>query len=453
MKAPQVARTKPFVQEEDFIDALYKPHTVFGLVVGLAVLIYYAFVRDVDAIDEVANIKLGMLLTVAIFTIWCGVHLPDGLLVRPHPVVWRCVTALGITYLVALVFMLFQSVHTARKMVHFLDPALGTPLPERSYGDECAIYTPNHPSGSNFANVVATVSDEFIIAHVLGYWGKAVVLRSWRLVTFISIGFELVEITFQHALKNYVECWWDHIIIDIMICNAGGMWLGLWTCRWLEAKQYTWVKVKQIPTYKGRFMRVVRQFSPIAWTPYKWNIFSSFKLLGYFLFATVGILVFDNNAFFLKYILWIPPPHPINAIRLLLFLFLAIPGFRELYQFAKDPETRRLGTTAWTTICICAVELMIILKFSIRYNLFQDTPMPPHIKYPWIATLCLFALWASIYYPARKLLKRNTFLSLMTEALFLMIFVPLVFMFLAGCVDLQWGREWFERSLAEYGLH
>jgi phosphatidylserine synthase 2 len=30
----------------------------------------------------------------------------------------------------------------------------------------------------------------------------------------------------QHWMPNFAECWWDHIILDVLVCNALGIFLG-----------------------------------------------------------------------------------------------------------------------------------------------------------------------------------------------------------------------------------
>lgn len=47
-------------------------------------------------------------------------------------------------------------------------------------------------------------------------------LPSW----FISIAFELCELTFQHWLPNFNECWWDSWVLDVLVCNAIGIYTG-----------------------------------------------------------------------------------------------------------------------------------------------------------------------------------------------------------------------------------
>lgn len=55
-----------------------------------------------------------------------------------------------------------------------------------------------------------------------------------------SIGFELMEQTFQHWLANFNECWWDSWILDVCICNFGGLLAGMATVRYFGSKKYNW---------------------------------------------------------------------------------------------------------------------------------------------------------------------------------------------------------------------
>lgn len=53
--------------------------------------------------------------------------------------------------------------------------------------------------------------DEFVVAHALGWWGKALMLRDPWLAWLLSFMFEIVEYTLTHYLPNFNECWWDHV--------------------------------------------------------------------------------------------------------------------------------------------------------------------------------------------------------------------------------------------------
>ena len=60
-------------------------------------------------------------------------------------------------------------------MLQHLYSELGVELPERSYGDNCALFLPGRRV--NWGALRDTVFDEFVVAHTLGWWGKALVLR------------------------------------------------------------------------------------------------------------------------------------------------------------------------------------------------------------------------------------------------------------------------------------
>ena len=67
----------------------------------------------------------------------------DGPFVRPHPAFWRVVLGVNLLYELALVFLLFQDLNSARSMMTYLDPNLGRALPEKSYAENCALTPQN----------------------------------------------------------------------------------------------------------------------------------------------------------------------------------------------------------------------------------------------------------------------------------------------------------------------
>jgi phosphatidylserine synthase 2 len=93
-----------------------------------------------------------------------------------------------------------------------------------------------------------TLFDEFVIAHTLGWWGKAIMVRNLPLLWVLSIGFELMEVTFNHMLPNFNECWWDSIILDVLVCNWIGIWAGMRTVRYFDGKAYAWVGLSRQPS-------------------------------------------------------------------------------------------------------------------------------------------------------------------------------------------------------------
>ncbi|KYQ94384.1 phosphatidylserine synthase [Tieghemostelium lacteum] len=389
---------------EDPLNFLSKPHTIFALIVALIVTVYFAFQDEY----QINSTKVGLLGAISAFLLFSMLQMRDGLFVRPHPAFWRIVMGVGVLYLCALVFLLFHSASDARALMKLLDPRLGVPLPERSYADNCDLYTPDHPT-SKFANLMSTINDEFIWAHLFGWWGKTLLLRDSALCWVLSITFELLELTFQHYLPNFAECWWDHVILDILVCNALGIFLGLQTIKYLKMKQYNWGGQQPIsgagtqPSSQTSttsqnsniILRVAKQFTPYRFDEFHWEILSEWRRFVSVIMLTILISVIELNAFFLKTLLWIPPPNPLNIYRLLLWCLIGTPGLREYYQFATDKNTKRLGTMAWICIATIFVEVLICIKYGGAY--FWSIPFPLEVKYTWIFGTILFTI-ASVYY-------------------------------------------------------
>lgn len=198
---------RPFIGEEHFYSFLYEPHTVTALLATLAVVLYVAFLRPQD--NEQETTKLGLFAVVCVFLVYAVTQIRDSLMIRPHPAVWRLIHGLSIVYLLALVYILCQRVDNARATIRFFYPEI-QPLPPASntkvYAEDCRIRTPGHPGGE-YAIVRDTVWDRFMLAHLFGWWGKTVMVRSWTLAWILCIMWELLEYSFQHILVNFHECW------------------------------------------------------------------------------------------------------------------------------------------------------------------------------------------------------------------------------------------------------
>ena len=70
-----------------------------------------------------------------------------------------------------------QSVGDMRRYLSLLYPDLNQPLAEKEYAGDCRIYTPD--KDSKFQNVMDTIHDEFVLAHIIGHFFKALL---WRCV-------------------------------------------------------------------------------------------------------------------------------------------------------------------------------------------------------------------------------------------------------------------------------
>jgi len=85
----------------------------------------------------------GVYAAIAAFLMFSMIQFRDGPFIRPHPVFWRAVLGINLLYELALVFLLFQDLQTARQMLTYIDPNLGVPLPEKSYAEDCSLSVQN----------------------------------------------------------------------------------------------------------------------------------------------------------------------------------------------------------------------------------------------------------------------------------------------------------------------
>lgn len=65
------------------------------------------------------------------------------------------------------------------------------------------------------------------------------------------------------------------MFMDLLGANLLGMFLGRVTLWLLETKEYDWSGKKE--KKMGYVLLVLSQFTPISWSQYHWEVFSSFK--------------------------------------------------------------------------------------------------------------------------------------------------------------------------------
>lgn len=110
-----------------------------------------------------------------------------------HPLT-GAVLGLDILYFMTLAYLLWQDDTAARELVQYLDPSIDKPAPERSYGQDCE-FTLN--------NIYHGFFDLFALAHFVGWFGKAVILRDFWFCTVLSVMFEIVEMSLSHQIQNF----------------------------------------------------------------------------------------------------------------------------------------------------------------------------------------------------------------------------------------------------------
>lgn len=78
----------------------------------------------------------------------------------------------------------------------------------------------------------------------------------------VNTSFVGLQLTFRHMLPNFNECWWDSIILDILICNWFGNTsvLPLWVVFFLYILMVGVDNVSVL--YVSKFILLVRTLEP-----------------------------------------------------------------------------------------------------------------------------------------------------------------------------------------------
>ncbi|KAF8182289.1 phosphatidyl serine synthase-domain-containing protein [Pholiota molesta] len=348
-------RITPFQEKHDTtVEFFYKPVTLSALTFGLIVLAYVATTQDVLEEGRTSAVFFAM------------IQFRDGPFIRPHPSFWRIILGVNLLYELSLVFLLFQDLNT------------------RSYAEDCSL-TPA---------TLWNAFDIFCLAHALGWFGKAMILRDYWFCWILSIAFELMEYSLQHQLPNFAECWWDHWILDVMVCN----WLGTYL-----VKPYEWRGFRQTRGIRSKAKRVLSQFSPHDFTAFKWGTATDFLHFSTVVLLLAVFLAAELNPFYLKSLLWMEPDHPIIILRLAFVFLCALPAVRELYQYINDPRRAvRMGQHVWLLLATIITELLVITKWS--KGQFSE-PFPPMVKMGWTIGLTLLVLIP--LFNARKYIRRH----------------------------------------------
>uniref|UniRef100_A0A674A1N4 Phosphatidylserine synthase n=1 Tax=Salmo trutta TaxID=8032 RepID=A0A674A1N4_SALTR len=365
------------------INFFYKPHTLTLLTFTVASLMYFVFSRDDADVDN--NFRVGFLLVVSFFLVISVLAFPNGPFTRPHPAIWRMVFGLSVLYFLFLVFLIFLNWAQVKRLMYWVDPNLRYATREADvmeYAVNCQEVCVCFPNGTLFP-IQCT------------YFEQSNGLVCSSPFTFVSMCLSLPQLFFMHLLPNFAECWWDQLILDILLCNGGGIWLGMTVCRFLEMRTYQWASIKDIHTTTGKLKRVVLQFTPASWTYVRWlDPKSSFqRVAGIYVFMILWQLT-ELNTFFLKHIFVFQASHALSWCRILLLGIITAPTVRQYYAYLTDTQCKRVGTQCWMFGAIAFLEALVCVKFG--QDVFSKTQARSVFQWllcvAFITLLCLYGM-------------------------------------------------------------
>ena len=289
------------------------------------------------------------------------------------------VLSAGVCYMMFLAYMLAVGLDESREVFYRIDPSLREESEEREYADDCDIDVAN----------LGDKMDVFVVAHSLGYLAKMLVLRDFWMCWASSLIFEHIEISLQHVLKNFRECWWDHFILDIALCNFGGILAGCLVVKIFGLQQYPW-------------------FAGISTSPR--------RLLHAVMVITMMMIV-DSSAFFLKFFLRHPSEHFFVCGRILFWFVFSMEGYADFYGYVvrvAEKEAKREAVPfppggALLPIVASFLELLLALRFAMQDERSLAAAAPLVVWFPLAIAISLWVVSALFWYTFRSRLLSGLF--------------------------------------------
>ena len=145
---------------------------------------------------------------------------------------WRVCYQITLLYNASLIFLIFQNESEARQLMRLGDETLGTPITKdrHTYDDNCDL---------NWVNFYDNF-DHYFLIHCVNWFTVSLMLRDAWILNIWQVWDELIELSWQHILPHFKECWWDHVIIDMLLSNTIAIILGCWVVKKVGIAKYDW---------------------------------------------------------------------------------------------------------------------------------------------------------------------------------------------------------------------
>ncbi|KAF1742907.1 hypothetical protein MXB_5370 [Myxobolus squamalis] len=371
--------------EDVTFKSIYTSHRIFAIFLSVAwIFLNLYFSLGIENLEQ--NMLRGFICACGIFVIISSLLYPNGPFIRPHPILWRIILGMCVIYQLLLTFCIFLSYDNVRDLMVYIDPSLRLHRPElKNYAEDCRFIW----------EIIKQQLDVFCVMHFFGWMAKALIIRNTGISWFLSIMWELSELFFQHLLPNFKECWWDVIILDILICNGLGITCGAYILKRVECRTYHWESIKLIQGTKGKLKRFILQFSPMQVESTNWLGTESvslriiqltfFSILWQVNLQILTIQTSELNTFFLKHVFVVNTRHWMLYSRAALIVFLALAA----------------------TSVITATELIVVCKHGMP--VFKKTIFK--LLFGWIITqmlLTTLVIYLSVMFKNKKFLQRNS---------------------------------------------
>jgi len=263
-------------------------------------------------------------------------------------------------FLIALIIPLNER----DKFLFSLTNMLNTTEIEKSFGDNCQIYDADNENGP--WNNIKDKIDIFVPYHYFGWILKMLSIRSIFVSNVMGIIFEIFEKTFTPNLPNFYECWWDSLILDLLITNLGGIITAHFIMMKLGIRQFDYgikipfqdFKINNSPGNIKGFLHHCAMFKSM-------NHLLLFYLM---IFTTEGQFLLS---FYMKFSLKIEPSSPICLVGLFIntvMYFLSTKEIRKAIEEIEKGKKFNINNLVYTNyILISMISCLFLTLTCQRY--------------------------------------------------------------------------------------
>eukprot|EP00929_Paragymnodinium_shiwhaense_P077172 TRINITY_DN39726_c0_g1_i2.p1 TRINITY_DN39726_c0_g1~~TRINITY_DN39726_c0_g1_i2.p1 ORF type:complete len:495 (+),score=57.65 TRINITY_DN39726_c0_g1_i2:89-1573(+) len=378
--------------------------------------------------------------------VYSALNTRDGILERPHPMVWRLLHGLNVWYCLLLVIFFVVPVADGETLMQWIFPDV--PRQKQLAPDEVSLFTLagwqatlnrwssaaagdfGYAQGASVigndhldchisvASVKRQIFGIWFIAHCIGWWAKMLMLRDIAVCITYSTFFEFTELTLQFLVPEFQECWWDSIILDWLLANlCVGMLLGHITLRLLN---HTIGHVRWFDWAPGGATKILELVTPASWSEYKWNPANDPITMVLNTIIWLVMMLGEVNSFFFINILSLPRDHPFNVVRQVLMCLTAVPAVEEWYEYTRHARAEyttqytfgqewleyrklyegrkpRIGHFAWLMTLTVVMETAAIVRYGIQLKKVQFRYPGVETWGPWAVSASMFLLYFLIH--------------------------------------------------------
>ena len=137
-----------------------------------------------------------------------------------------------------MTYLLLLPPDEARQTLRVFDDKLGVPdIPRKSREDATFFGTTGYPNSGAWP----LVGNLHFFSHLNGWCCRMLLMRDWHMVWVCSLSWEVLEMGCMHWQFNMYECWWDHLLMDVLGCNLTGIVVGYYTLKYLDLPFTPWL--------------------------------------------------------------------------------------------------------------------------------------------------------------------------------------------------------------------